>query len=401
MSGTAWRGGFFQLLRRWWRCRPRPTGSGATDSPSLRWRGGSLAGSLSSISASGGRSPKKRRHVTPRGVMPRSRARVECDCCTRCAGGCRRSIALDNRTAVDHASARCAPSSDRRGHCRYAVDGDWRGADHTGPGESCRARGTTAIPTCDVAPSSTWSGQFSSPVVGPRRFRRRGLGGCLTHSVLAGDDDRRQGSIGASRRGGADLPDGVWISVSAVISPLLVQGDRFALAALLPIAATGSYAAAQEVATKLAFFSIALQPVLFAAASAAYGADLRRIRRLERQALLATAAVMAVRASCWRSMRDHCCNGGWAERSIRNLLECFPGWWAPSSSTRLPRSRMRSCRPAGEPGGGVAAPRELPVFVAALLIVVPRWGMMGAAAVWGARMLVDGAAMWWLSARRA
>jgi len=195
--------------------------------------------------------------------------------------------------------------------------------------------------------------------------------------------------------------DSAWISLSAVISPLLVQGDRFALAALLPIAATGSYAAAQEVATKLAFFSIALQPVLFAAASAAYSADLRRMRQLERQALLATGAVMAVPslvlALFARPLLQWWMGGAFDPESA-HVLPWMVGAVVVNALAQVPYAFLQAGKESR--AVGLLHLAELPVFAAALAVAVPRWGMMGAAAVWGGRMLVDGAAMWWLSVRR-
>ena len=65
------------------------------------------------------------------------------------------------------------------------------------------------------------------------------------------------------------LSVGGWITVSNVVSPIIVQADRIAVATLFPIAASGWYGSAAEVATKQWLFTAALQPVLFSALSAA------------------------------------------------------------------------------------------------------------------------------------
>ena len=196
--------------------------------------------------------------------------------------------------------------------------------------------------------------------------------------------------------------DGAWISLSAVISPLLVQGDRFALAALLPIAASGSYAAAQEVATKLAFFSIALQPVLFAAASAAHSADDQRARQLERQASLATAVVLvgpSLVLALWAAPLLQWWMGGAYDPQAGRVLPWMAGAVFVNALAQVPYAFLQAGR--GARAVGLLHLVELPAYAGALFVAVPRWGMMGAALVWGGRMLADGVAMWWISARRA
>ena len=201
---------------------------------------------------------------------------------------------------------------------------------------------------------------------------------------------------------GALFRDGAWISLSAVISPLLVQGDRFALAALVPIAASGSYASAQEVATKLAFFSIALQPVLFAAASAASGVDDRRARQLERQAAFVTIAVLAVPTlvlAIWAAPLLKWWMGSAFDLQAGRVLPWMAGAVFVNAVAQVPYAFLQAGR--GARAVGLLHLVELPVYAWALVVAVPRWGMMGAALVWAGRMLADAVAMWWLSVRRA
>lgn len=201
---------------------------------------------------------------------------------------------------------------------------------------------------------------------------------------------------------GALFRDGAWISLSAVISPLLVQGDRFALAALVPIAASGSYASAQEVATKLAFFSIALQPVLFAAASAASSVDDRRARQLERQAALVTIAVLIVPTlvlAIWAEPLLKWWMGSAFDPQAGRVLPWMAAAVFVNAVAQVPYAFLQAGR--GARAVGLLHLVELPVYAWALVVAVPRWGMMGAALVWAGRMLADAVAMWWLSVRRA
>lgn len=195
---------------------------------------------------------------------------------------------------------------------------------------------------------------------------------------------------------------GGWITLSSVVSPLLVQGDRFALALLLPIAASGWYATSIEVATKMWLFTAALQPVFYSAVSAALAMDPARARALMKRATMATFAALIVPTL---------------------LLVCFaePGmrWWMQSAFSaegaralpwlavavfvnclaQVPYSFLQ----AGHGARAVALLHvaELPLFALALVVLVPRYGVTGAAAAWWLRMTIDAAAMWGLSVRRA
>lgn len=195
---------------------------------------------------------------------------------------------------------------------------------------------------------------------------------------------------------------GGWITLSSIVSPLLVQGDRFALAILLPIAASGWYATSIEVATKMWLVTAALQPVFFAAVSASMHADAPRARKLMRQATQVTFAALIL-------------------PTIALVLFAEPGmrWWMsgsfnPEAARALPWLAVAvfvnclaqvpySYLQAGSGAKSVALLHtvELPLFIGALWLLVPQYGVQGAAVAWFLRMTLDAAAMWWLSARHA
>lgn len=193
---------------------------------------------------------------------------------------------------------------------------------------------------------------------------------------------------------------GGWITLSSVISPLLVQGDRFALALLLPIAASGWYATASEVATKLWLFTAALQPVFFSAVSAALSIDPQRARALMRQAAAVTFAALLLPTLALVFFAEPgmrwWMNGAYSAEGARALP-----WLATAVFVNCIAQVPYSFLQAGRGARAVALLHlaELPLFAVALVLLVPRYGVSGAAAAWCLRMTLDAAAMWGLSVR--
>ncbi|MEI6739315.1 MAG: MATE family efflux transporter [Gemmatimonadaceae bacterium] len=199
---------------------------------------------------------------------------------------------------------------------------------------------------------------------------------------------------------GAVLRDGGWITLSAVISPFLVQGDRFALASWWPIAATGGYTAVQEVANKLAFFCVALQPVLFAAVSAARSVNEGAARAIARRALLATAAIVALPVlvlMVWSAPLLHLWLRDAYDPVAAQAMPVMALGVFANALAQVPFAWLQAGR--GDRAVALLHLAELPLFLGALWYAVPRWGVPAAAAVWSGRLMLDGAALWWLSAR--
>ncbi len=196
------------------------------------------------------------------------------------------------------------------------------------------------------------------------------------------------------------LRDGGWITLSAVISPFLVQGDRFALANGLPIAASGGYAAVQEVANKLALFCVALQPVLFAAMSAARTVDERAARAIARRATIATAAAVAVPALVLMLFAEPLLKL-WLQAAYdpvaAHVMPIMAVGVFVNALAQVPFAYLQAGR--GDRAVAILHSVELPLFLAALWLVVPRAGVLGAAWVWSGRLIVDGIALWWLGTR--
>jgi O-antigen/teichoic acid export membrane protein len=210
---------------------------------------------------------------------------------------------------------------------------------------------------------------------------------------------RPRGPSGAALR--ELLTVGGWITVSNVVSPVIVQADRLAVATMFPIAASGWYGSAAEVATKQWLFTAALQPVLFSALSAAIKpAPMRAAELMERASRITLLALLPAVVLLV----------AFAEPALR--------WWigpayAPDAGSVLRWLAIAvyvnalAQVPYAALQGGVDARGpallhmiELPIYIALLAWLGTTVGVRGIAIAWFVRMLVDGAAMWWMLHRR-
>lgn len=194
---------------------------------------------------------------------------------------------------------------------------------------------------------------------------------------------------------------GGWITVSNVISPIIVQGDRVTVAMLFPIAASGWYGAASEIATKQLLFSAALAPVLFSALSAAVrtaptrAIDLaERAARISLLALLPVVIVLVAFAGPGLQL--------WLGPAYVPEASAVLRWLAVAvyvnTFGQVPYFVLQSgegARPVG-----VIHLIELPLYVAALFGGAAWLGVQGVAIVWFARMAIDAGIMWTVLYRR-
>lgn len=194
---------------------------------------------------------------------------------------------------------------------------------------------------------------------------------------------------------------GGWITVSNIISPVIVQGDRMVVAMVFPIIASGWYGAASEVAVKQWLFSAALAPVLFSALSAAVGtAPDRAVQLAERAAritllaLLPAAIVLVTLAAPGLRL--------WLGSAYSPDAAVVLRWLAVAvfmnSVGHAPYFLLQS----GDGTRAVAVVHliELPIYFAALFLGARRFGVQAVAIVWFARMTIDSAVMWTIVHRR-
>lgn len=188
---------------------------------------------------------------------------------------------------------------------------------------------------------------------------------------------------------------GGWITVSNVVSPIIVQADRVVIATSFPIAATGWYGAAAEVATKQWLFTAALLPVVFSAMSASLKVAPERaavmMERAARTILIALLPAVVLLVA-------------FAEPGLRMWLG--PAYVAQAGPVlRLLAVAVylnafaQVAYTALQGGVDARAPAllhlaELPVYLALLAGLAATLGVVGVAFAWFLRMLVDTLALW-------
>lgn len=194
---------------------------------------------------------------------------------------------------------------------------------------------------------------------------------------------------------------GAWITVSAVVTPVLLQGDRMALPRVVPIADFGWYASVIDATSRLWLLTSALQPVVFPALvqglAGPGGAEVPALRRaIDGTAvlLLPPAMLLALGGApllhWWLGPAFHpdaVVVFEWA------LLGVLAGGFAHVAYAVLQAGD-------GARSVGLLHLSQLPIVVVGVSLSAARWGARGVAAVWVLRLVIDAALVWAVVARQ-
>ena len=193
---------------------------------------------------------------------------------------------------------------------------------------------------------------------------------------------------------------GGWITLSNILAPIIGQGDRIAIAVGLPIAASGWYGIASEVATKQWLFTSALQPVLFAALATTIVHDPGRAAALVDRAMKVTMLtlfpvtlvllIFAEPGLRWWT------GPAFALPAVASLRWLALGVYV-NASAQVPYAALQGG--AGARGPALLHLAELPAYAALLFVLVPRMGVEGAALAFCIRMILDATLMWAMASR--
>lgn len=196
------------------------------------------------------------------------------------------------------------------------------------------------------------------------------------------------------------LHAGGWFSVSAVVSPVLVQADRFVIGAMLSAAAVSTYAVPFDLVTQLLIVVTAVSTVAFPSITRQLQVDSASARvQFNRWLLIVAGAMAAVAAlvawwlpallSAWigsalpseaASVGRWLCLGVW----INAIGSMYFAWLHA-------QGRFRAT--------ALLHLVELPLYLAALVVLVKQFGVTGAAIAWVLRVGLDSAMLAWLARR--
>jgi O-antigen/teichoic acid export membrane protein len=194
------------------------------------------------------------------------------------------------------------------------------------------------------------------------------------------------------------LSAGGWFTVSAVITPLLVQADRFFIGALLSASAVASYVLPFDAVTQLLVCVTAVATVAFPSIAANLQRDSQAARQLFLRWLRGVAVLMAVVCAgtalalpvalhIWLGAAET------AEMSTIGRWLCLGVWLNGMGAMFITWLHAT---------GRIAATAflhlmELPLYLALLVWLLGNHGVTGAAIAWVIRVGVDAAALAWMT----
>lgn len=203
----------------------------------------------------------------------------------------------------------------------------------------------------------------------------------------------RQRSIDLARAGG-------WLTVSGVISPILVQSDRFLIATAVSASAVAVYTIPFELVTQLLVVATAIATVGFPVLSSALQTHPERAAAVFNRWLGVTALVMAAICGTAAVVVPYFIpawtQGRLPSESVQVAQVLCLGVWLNSLgvvciSMLHAKARFRAT--------ATLHLLELPFYLAALWMLLNQHGVMGAAYAWVLRVAVDSAALLWMCFR--
>ena len=196
------------------------------------------------------------------------------------------------------------------------------------------------------------------------------------------------------------LQAGGWFSISAVVSPILVQADRFVIGAVLSAAAVSTYTVPFDLVTQLLIVATAVSTVAFPSITHQLQIDAKSARAQFDRWLLIVAGAMALVTSL----------AGWW---LPELLHAWIGSALPPEAATIGRWLCLGVLVNAIGGmylawlhalGRLRATAllhlvELPLYLVLLMLLLTHFGVVGAAVAWLARVTFDSAGLMWLSTR--
>ena len=194
---------------------------------------------------------------------------------------------------------------------------------------------------------------------------------------------------------------GGWMTVSAVVSPVMAYLDRFLIGAILPLAAVAHYVTPYELVTKLLVVPQAMVVAAFPAFAATYATDRARTAvffdRTLRVVLLVMFPLLLTVVLFAREGLTLWVGAEFAAPSTAVLQWLAIGVFI-NAMAQAPYVVLQS---TGRPDLNAKLHLlELPIYLVALWWLAQRYGIVGVAMAWTARAAIDAVALVLLASRR-
>jgi O-antigen/teichoic acid export membrane protein len=187
---------------------------------------------------------------------------------------------------------------------------------------------------------------------------------------------------------------GGWLTLSNIISPIMVNLDRFVIGALLPLAAVAYYVTASEVVIKLFIIPFALNAVLFPAMASAFARDAaltgRLLERGLRIGLLAMFPLVLTLVTFAHEGLTLWVGAEFADQG-HSVLRWLAAAIIVSAPGQLASLLLHAAGRTDLPAR--AHMIELPIYAAGVWFLAGTFGITGVAIAWFLRLVLDSALM--------
>ena len=234
-----------------------------------------------------------------------------------------------------------------------------------------------------------WSSDIASAAVGLGLLRWVSLGIFLFVGVKANKFKGLQGEISADFARKL-LNYGVWITVSSVVSPLMVQLDRFVIGSMIGVGSLSSYVVPVDVFNRLsvvpgAFINGFLSKLVVTLAKDKRQGELLYIKyrnRLDAAMLMGGIAGYMLAPTLFQLWLG---GGFWVKSA--DVVKILIVGAVYNFIARMPYAYLQA---GGKPKLTAAANFiELPIYLMLMWYLIGRFGVVGAAMSWSIRMMLD------------
>jgi len=193
--------------------------------------------------------------------------------------------------------------------------------------------------------------------------------------------------------------EGGWLTVSNVVGPMMVTFDRFAIAAIVSLAAASYYFVPQEVSLRMLIIPSAVATTIFPMLAKA-GRDRSNHGRIAQGALLAVAAACLPMCAVIGALAEPLL-AVWMGRSFAEasgpVAACLAVGLFANCCAQVPFAWIQAAGRSDVTGKLHLV--QLPVYALLLLALTMHFGIVGAAIAWSVRAVADASLLYLASSR--